>query len=105
MIVSGLPERNGNNHANEIAKVALELLDGVNRFQIPHKPDEKLQIRIGNIKGLFRASIKIIYLSRFRCKGYFLQVDKTFFLFTYMLQKHNMNYFQVYIPVLSAQAL
>lgn len=65
MIVSGLPERNGNNHANEIAKVALELLDGVNRFQIPHKRDEKLQIRIGNIKGLFRASIKIIYLSRF----------------------------------------
>lgn len=65
MIVSGLPERNGNSHANEIAKVALELLDGVNRFQIPHKPDEKLQIRIGNIKGLFRASIKIIYLSRF----------------------------------------
>lgn len=58
MIVSGLPERNGNNHANEIAKVALELLDGVNRFQIPHKPDEKLQIRIGNIKGLSRASIQ-----------------------------------------------
>lgn len=49
MIVSGLPERNENNHANEIAKVALELLDGVNRFQIPHKPDEKLQIRIGNL--------------------------------------------------------
>lgn len=50
MIVSGLPEKNGNNHANEIAKVALELLDGVNRFQIPHKPDEKLQIRIGDSK-------------------------------------------------------
>lgn len=87
MIVSGLPERNGNNHANEIAKVALELLDGVNRFQIPHKPDEKLQIRIGNIKGLFRASIKIIYLSRFFKNFdvrviFFKLIKRSFFLHT-----------------------
>ena len=64
MIVSGLPERNGNNHANEIAKVALELLDGVNHFQIPHKPDEKLQIRI----GIFICNWINIYLSVLRLK-------------------------------------
>ena len=48
MIVSGLPERNGNLHVKEIAWVALNILRSVLNFNIPHKPNKQLQIRIGN---------------------------------------------------------
>ena len=47
MIVSGLPERNGDRHVMEIAAVAIELLEAVKRFEIPHLPGQRLQIRIG----------------------------------------------------------
>ncbi|XP_053384657.1 atrial natriuretic peptide receptor 1-like [Mercenaria mercenaria] len=47
MIVSGLPEKNGNLHVKEIAGVALNILESVITFEIPHKPDRQLQIRIG----------------------------------------------------------
>lgn len=47
MIVSGLPEKNGNLHVKEIAGVALDILQSVLTFKIPHKPDRQLQLRIG----------------------------------------------------------
>uniref|UniRef100_T1KEQ4 Guanylate cyclase n=2 Tax=Tetranychus urticae TaxID=32264 RepID=T1KEQ4_TETUR len=47
MVVSGLPIRNGDKHASEIASMALELLDSVKTFKIHHRPDETLQLRIG----------------------------------------------------------
>ncbi|CAM1332064.1 Uncharacterised protein g10761 [Pycnogonum litorale] len=47
MVVSGLPERNGKNHAKEIAKMALSLLKAVENFKIRHQPEEKLKLRIG----------------------------------------------------------
>ncbi|ESN99757.1 hypothetical protein HELRODRAFT_83793 [Helobdella robusta] len=47
MVASGLPQRNGKRHANEIASLSLDLLDGVNAFQIPHIPDEKMKLRVG----------------------------------------------------------
>lgn len=46
MVVSGLPERI-NNHANEIASMAIELLKSVEDFRIRHLPKEILQLRIG----------------------------------------------------------
>ena len=49
MIVSGLPEKNGNQHVKEIAGVALDILESVLTFKIPHKPDRQLQLRIGNL--------------------------------------------------------
>jgi len=37
MVVSGLPEKNGNRHAREIARMALSLLDCVeHRFKISY---------------------------------------------------------------------
>ena len=51
MVVSGLPERNGNRHAGEIAKMSLDLLSATNTFKIKHKPESRLQLRIGVHSG------------------------------------------------------
>lgn len=53
MVVSGLPERNGDNHAREISLMALSILDAVNAFSIQHKPDCQLKVRIGIHSGKY----------------------------------------------------
>ena len=47
MVVSGLPVRNGNKHAGEIAAMALNLLRCVKDFTVPHMKTKKVQLRIG----------------------------------------------------------
>lgn len=47
MVVSGLPERNGDKHVDEIAKMALDLVAAVRQVCIPHMPNERLQLRAG----------------------------------------------------------
>ena len=47
MITSGLPVRNGNLHAREIARVSLKLLNAIQKFRVRHKPEEELRLRIG----------------------------------------------------------
>lgn len=47
MVVSGLPERNGTRHADEIAKMSLDLVAAVRQVVIPHMPTGKLQLRAG----------------------------------------------------------
>ncbi|NWR95943.1 ANPRA protein, partial [Furnarius figulus] len=47
MVVSGLPERNGRLHAREVARMALALLDAVRSFRIRHRPQQRLELRIG----------------------------------------------------------
>ncbi|EDS26635.1 conserved hypothetical protein [Culex quinquefasciatus] len=51
MVVSGLPERNGHDHAREIGLMSLAVLDAVKSFTIKHKPDQQLKIRIGIHSG------------------------------------------------------
>uniref|UniRef100_A0A182P368 Guanylate cyclase n=1 Tax=Anopheles epiroticus TaxID=199890 RepID=A0A182P368_9DIPT len=51
MVVSGLPERNGHDHAREIGLMALAILDAVKSFTIKHKPEYQLKIRIGIHSG------------------------------------------------------
>ena len=51
MVVSGLPERNGNRHAGEIANMSLSLLAAVGSFRVRHKPIHKLLLRIGIHSG------------------------------------------------------
>ncbi|KAI8795667.1 adenylate cyclase, germination specific [Biomphalaria glabrata] len=47
MVVSGLPNRNGNNHCAEISLMAIELLRTTVDFTIPHMPHRTIQLRIG----------------------------------------------------------
>lgn len=51
MVVSGLPIRNGNLHAGEIATMSLELLSSVLTFKIRHMPEKFLQLRCGMHSG------------------------------------------------------
>uniref|UniRef100_A0A5S6Q8M7 Guanylate cyclase n=1 Tax=Trichuris muris TaxID=70415 RepID=A0A5S6Q8M7_TRIMR len=57
MVVSGLPIRNGDQHAGEIATMALELLKAVQVFQVPHKPDMACLLRIGIHTGPCAAGV------------------------------------------------
>lgn len=52
MVVSGLPIRNGQRHAGEIASMALHLLRTVKKFKIRHCPDMTLKLRIGIHTGM-----------------------------------------------------
>ncbi|NXG52101.1 GUC2F cyclase, partial [Psilopogon haemacephalus] len=47
MVASGLPKRNGNKHAAEIANMSLDILSSVGTFKMGHMPDIPLRIRIG----------------------------------------------------------
>lgn len=53
MVVSGLPVRNGDRHAGEIAAMALSLLSSVKDFTIPHMKNKKVQLRIGIHTGKY----------------------------------------------------
>ncbi|XP_050088448.1 uncharacterized protein LOC126572828 [Anopheles aquasalis] len=47
MVVSGLPQRNGDRHAGEIAMMSLDLVCGISGFIIPHMNGRTLEIRVG----------------------------------------------------------
>jgi guanylate cyclase len=47
MVVSGLPHKNGDKHAGQIASMALHLLSEIQTFEIRHRPGERLKLRIG----------------------------------------------------------
>ncbi|XP_071625665.1 atrial natriuretic peptide receptor 1 isoform X2 [Temnothorax longispinosus] len=51
MVASGLPERNGDEHAREIGLMALAILDAVRSFTIMHKQNTQLSVRIGVHSG------------------------------------------------------
>lgn len=47
MVVSGLPIRNGSDHAAAICRLSLELRQQIQNFEIRHRPGQKLKLRIG----------------------------------------------------------
>ncbi|XP_044740931.1 atrial natriuretic peptide receptor 1 [Chrysoperla carnea] len=65
MVASGLPERNGNRHAKEIALMSLALLNAVHKFVIPHRPKEQLKLRIGMHTGPCVAGVVGLKMPRY----------------------------------------
>ncbi|GFN86452.1 Atrial natriuretic peptide receptor 1 [Plakobranchus ocellatus] len=51
MVVSGLPQRNGDLHVIEISLMALELLRVTREFVIPHMREKLIQLRVGCHSG------------------------------------------------------
>lgn len=51
IVASGLPERNGDQHAIQIASAALELNARLGSFKLKHKPGKKVEMRIGIHSG------------------------------------------------------
>ncbi|XP_054260292.1 guanylate cyclase 32E-like [Macrosteles quadrilineatus] len=65
MVVSGLPIRNGDRHAGEIASMALHMLSKIQRFEIRHKPGEPLRLRIGIHSGHCVAGVVGLKMPRY----------------------------------------
>ncbi|XP_030591671.1 heat-stable enterotoxin receptor [Archocentrus centrarchus] len=57
MVASGLPKRNGNRHAVDIAHMALDILSFVGTFELQHLPGIPLWIRIGIHSGPCAAGV------------------------------------------------
>ncbi|XP_055357823.1 atrial natriuretic peptide receptor 2-like [Paramacrobiotus metropolitanus] len=51
LIASGLPNRNGLNHAVEVARIAFQLREAITTFTIRHLPERRVQLRIGLNSG------------------------------------------------------
>ena len=64
MVVSGLPEPNGNRHVIEIALMSLDLLKCAAQCTIPHMPSEKLQLRIGFHTGKTLVTVINVFISK-----------------------------------------
>lgn len=65
MVVSGLPVRNGNLHAREIARMSLKLLQAVGHFRIRHRPNDQLKLRIGLHSGPVVAGVVGLKMPRY----------------------------------------
>ncbi|XP_069156075.1 guanylate cyclase 32E isoform X2 [Procambarus clarkii] len=65
MVVSGLPIRNEDQHAGEVASMSIHLLDAIRRFKIRHRPSDTLKLRIGLHSGPVCAGVVGLKMPRY----------------------------------------
>ncbi|XP_038156958.1 heat-stable enterotoxin receptor [Cyprinodon tularosa] len=65
MVASGLPRRNGNMHAVDICRMALDILSFMGTFQLRHLPGIPVWIRIGVHSGPCAAGVVGIKMPRY----------------------------------------
>ncbi|XP_055450336.1 retinal guanylyl cyclase 1 [Psammomys obesus] len=65
MVASGLPQRNGQRHAAEIANMALDILSAVGTFRMRHMPEVPVRIRIGLHSGPCVAGVVGLTMPRY----------------------------------------
>nr|XP_056714809.1 retinal guanylyl cyclase 2-like [Euleptes europaea] len=65
MVASGLPKRNGQRHAAEIANMALDILSSVGSFTMKHLPGVPIRIRMGLHSGPCAAGVVGLTMPRY----------------------------------------
>ncbi|XP_004845892.1 heat-stable enterotoxin receptor [Heterocephalus glaber] len=65
VVASGLPMRNGNRHAIDISKMALDILSFIGTFELEHLPGLPVWIRIGVHSGPCAAGVVGIKMPRY----------------------------------------
>ncbi|KAK3523212.1 hypothetical protein QTP86_022935 [Hemibagrus guttatus] len=65
MVVSGLPIRNGDEHAREVARMSLAVVQGMENFQSVHVPQQRLKVRIGIHSGPCVAGVVGLKMPRY----------------------------------------
>ncbi|KAG7464615.1 hypothetical protein MATL_G00167310 [Megalops atlanticus] len=65
MVASGVPNRNGNRHAAEVANMSLDILHCIGAFKMRHMPDVKVKIRIGLHSGTVVAGVVGLTMPRY----------------------------------------
>ncbi|XP_003978670.3 retinal guanylyl cyclase 1-like isoform X2 [Takifugu rubripes] len=65
MVASGVPNRNGNRHAAEVANMSLDILHSIAAFKIKHMPEIKVKIRIGLHSGALVAGVVGLTMPRY----------------------------------------